>query len=216
MQQARLRLAPREFAEDCPILIGNEQQETGMKITQRFFFFAIVSLAYHAAVWAAAEPREVYEWMTQLEGEWVLSPLDAQEGNAANHPTVAPLLGTEQVAIEFKRIARDSTIQEDLLPGTERQMVTMYHCRDSSCTAVKATHYCAKRNQPEFLASLDSTAAQLVFECDMNTELCQSWDSHIHRITHELSDDGRHLKTVYSSYLNGEYEKDTIYHFDRK
>ena len=187
-----------------------------MRITQRLLFFAIVSLAYSATVSAAAEPREVYEWMKQLEGEWVLSPLEAQEGNAASHPTVAPLLGTQEVGIEFKRIARDSTIQEDLLPGTERQMVTMYHCRDASCSGVKATHYCAKRNQPEFLASLDSTATRLVFDCDMDTELCQSWDAHIHRITHELSDDGRHLRAVYSSYMNGEYEKDTIYHFDRK
>lgn len=187
-----------------------------MRFTQHLLFSAIVSLAWSAAVSAATEPREVYEWIKQLEGEWTLSPLEAQEGNAANHPTVAPLLGTDQVAIEFSRIARDSTIQEDLLPGTERQMVTMYHCRDASCTAVKATHYCAKRNQPEFLASLDSTATQLVFECDMDTELCLSWDAHIHRITHELSNGGGHLKTVYSSYMNGEYEKDTIYHFDRK
>ena len=50
----------------------------------------------------------------------------------------------------------------------------------------------------------------------MNTELCQSWDDHLHRITHELSADGRHLRAVYSSYMNGEHSKDTIFHFDRK
>jgi len=61
-----------------------------------------------------------------------------------------------------------------------------------------------------------STPEKLVFECDMNTELCQSWDDHLHRITHELSADGRHLRAVYSSYMNGEHSKDTIFHFDRK
>ena len=187
-----------------------------MNFTYRIVLIGLMLTVYSAQASAAAEARQVYEWMKQLQGEWTLSPSDVQEGNAANHPTVAPLLGTDEVAIAFSLIARDSTIQEDLLPGTERQMVTMYHCRDSSCTAVKATHYCAKRNQPEFLASLDSTANRLVFECDMDTELCQSWDSHIHRITHELTADGRHLKTVYSSYTNGEFEKDTIYHFDMK
>ncbi len=85
--------------------------------------------------------------------------------------------------MEFKLIGRDSTVQEDLLPGTVRQMVTMYHCNDNDCSAVKATHYCAKQNQPEFLASSESSAEKLIFECDMSTELCQSWDDHIHRIT---------------------------------
>jgi hypothetical protein len=109
-----------------------------------------------------------------------------------------------------------STVQEDLLPGTERQMVTMYHCRDDACSAVKATHYCVKQNQPQLLASLDSSADKLMFECDMSTDLCQSWDDHVHQITHELTEDGKHLKTVYSSFMNGEHTKDTVYHFDRK
>ena len=95
-------------------------------------------------------------------------------------------------------------------------MVTMYHCRDSSCSAVKATHYCAKGNQPEFVASPGSSPRELIFECDMTTELCQSWDAHIHRITHQLSEDGKHLRAVYSNYLNGEHTGDTVFHFDRK
>jgi hypothetical protein len=171
-----------------------------------------------AAVNAApqAEPEQVYDWLRQLEGEWTLSPAAQQEGKATQRPEVAAMLGTEQLGMKFKLVGRGSTVQEDLLPGTERQMVTMYHCRDASCTALKATHYCAKQNQPEFLASMESTPDRLVFECDMSTELCQSWDDHIHRITHEISADGQHLRAVYSSYMNGEHSKDTIFHFDRR
>lgn len=168
------------------------------------------------SAFAADNPRQVYEWMKQLDGQWVLSPAEQQQGGASKHPLVAPLVGTSEVAMNFKQIGSGSTVQEDLLPGTARQMVTMYHCGDSDCTAVKATHYCVKQNQPEMLASLDSTANRLVFDCDMNTELCQSWDDHVHQISHELSQDGQHLKTVYSSFLNGEHSKETIYHFDRK
>ena len=164
----------------------------------------------------ASDPGQVYQWMKQLEGEWVLSPGAMQEGKAYQHPAVAPMVGGDATAIRFGLLGRGSTVHEDLLPGTEKQTATMYHCRDSSCSAVKATHYCTKQNQPEFLASLDSTADRIVFECDMSTELCQSWNDHIHRITHELSEDGRHLRTVYSSYMNGEHSKDTIYHFDRR
>jgi hypothetical protein len=186
--------------------------KAALSVTATVLFLA--SAATQAA--PRAEPRQLYDWMRQLEGQWTLSPVGQQEGKATQRPEVAAMLGTNQLAMDFKLIGRGSTVQEDLLPGTERQMVTMYHCKDAPCSAVKATHYCAKQNQPEFLASLDSTAVKLVFECDMSTELCQSWDDHIHRITHELSEDGRHLRSVYSSYLNGEHSKDTIFHFDRR
>ena len=162
------------------------------------------------------QPKQIYQWIKQLEGEWLLSGVDSQEGGTKTHPSVVPLFGSEQVAMRFTLIGRESTVQEDLLPGTERQMVTMYHCKDSSCSDVKATHYCAKQNQPEFLASLASSPHELIFECDMGTELCQSWDGHIHRITHRLSEDGAHLRSAYATYLNGEYKSDTVFHFDRK
>jgi hypothetical protein len=162
------------------------------------------------------EPQQVYDWITQLEGQWTLSAVESQEGGTRTHPSVLPLFNTDEIAMEFKLIGREKTVQENLLPGTKRQMVTMYHCKDSSCSAVKATHYCAKGNQPEFLASQESSPGELIFECDMGTELCQSWDNHIHRITHQLSADGMHLRAVYSNFLNGEYTSETIFHFDRK
>ena len=162
------------------------------------------------------EPAQIYDWLKRLEGEWTLSAADIQEGGTKTHPSVVHLLATDVVAMEFKLVGRGSTVQEDLLPGTERQMVTMYHCQDSSCSAVKATHYCAKQNQPEFLASMESSSRELRFDCDMSTDLCQSWDGHIHRITHQLSEDGMHLRAVYSNFLNGEHTSDTVFHFDRK
>lgn len=161
-------------------------------------------------------PQQVFDWLSQLEGEWTLSPVEVQEGGTKTHPSVASLLGRDAVAMRFSLVGRGSTVQEDLLPGTGRQMITMYHCKDDSCSGVKATHYCAKQNQPEFLASMFSSENELLFECDMGTELCQSWDDHIHTIRHELSEDGSHLRAVYSTFLNGEYTRDTIFHFDRK
>jgi hypothetical protein len=180
-----------------------------------FLSALVLPLQAHASS-TPAKPEQVYKWIKQLEGEWVLSAAERQEGQATERPEVAALVGTDTTAMNFKLIGRGSTVQEDLLPGTARQMVTMYHCTDSKCSAVKATHYCAKQNQPEFLASLESASNSLVFDCDMNTELCASWDDHIHRITHEVSEDGRHLRSVYSSYMNGEHTRDTIFHFDRK
>ena len=95
-------------------------------------------------------------------------------------------------------------------------MVTMYHCGDSVCSQVKATHYCVKQNQPEMLVDLSSSADTLTFNCDMSTGLCQSGQDHVHKITHELMNDGQYLKTTCTSYVDGEYSKDSVYVFTRK
>jgi len=162
----------------------------------------------------------LFDWMTEaLKGEWVLSPEAKQTGtDSYKHPAVAPLVGTDATGIAFKLIGRETTIQEDLLPDTAKQMVTMYHCKDIACTTLKATHYCVKQNQPEFIADLAASSAErFVFECDMSTELCQSNEDHVHRIIHELSEDGSHLKVSYLSWQDGKLKNvHSIYHFDRR
>ena len=166
-----------------------------------------------------ADAYDVYEWMESLEGEWVLSPADKQTGtNSYKHKAVFPMLGTDKTGISFKSIGKKSTIQEDLLPNSPKQMVTMYHCKDIECEQIKATHYCVKQNQPEFIANFKkSTPTRIVFDCDMTTEICQSNEDHVHTIIHEITNDGKHLKTSYLSWENKKPKiNSSIYHFDRK
>jgi len=164
----------------------------------------------------ANDGKQIYGSMKTLEGEWVLSSTDKQEGKATKHKLVAPLVGTDAVGMSFKLVGKGSTVQEILLPETKKEMVSMYHCNDPSCSMVKATHYCVKQNQPEMVADLSSTKEVLAYDCDMSTELCQSGRDHIHKIKHELTSGGNHLKTTYTSWKDGRYLKDSIYHFDRK
>lgn len=164
----------------------------------------------------ADDARQIYNSMKGLEGEWVLSSANKQEGKATKHKLVAPLVGTDEVGMSFKLVGKGSTVQENLLPDTKKEMVSMYHCKDASCSQVKATHYCVKQNQPEMTADLSSTTNSLTYNCDMSTELCQSSQNHVHKIKHELSDSGKHLKTTYTSWSDGKYLKDSVYHFDRK
>jgi len=162
---------------------------------------------------------DLYDWMEALKGEWVLSPADKQLGtDSYKHKAVLPIVGTDLPGISFKSIGRNSTIQEDLLPNTKKEMVTMYHCKDLECNNIKATHYCVKQNQPEFIANLKvSTPTRIVFDCDMSTELCQSNEDHVHKIIHEISNDAKHLKSSYLSWENKKQKKNSsIYHFDRK
>jgi len=165
---------------------------------------------------------DVYNRMTSLlMGEWSLSPEDMQVDTtgAYKHKAVYPLVGTEVTASAYKLIGKGATLQEDLLPNTAKQMVTMYHCDDfSDCKEIKATHYCAKKNQPEFLLNTEETTAnKFVFDCDMKTKLCNSDQDHIHKIILEISDNGTHLKSSYLGRKNQKpNEKNSIYHFDKK
>lgn len=186
------------------------------KITFNFLVNFVLISSIHAA---EVDGWGLFAWVESLKGKWVLSPADQQTGTQSYmHHAVLPLVGTNATGISFKLIGGDVTIQEDLLPNTTKQMVTMYHCKDIACTNIKATHYCSKQNQPEFIANLsESSKNRIVFDCDMTTELCQSDEDHVHQIVHEISNEGRHLKTSYFSWENKKPKMDSsVYHFDRK
>lgn len=187
-----------------------------MKILSLAAVIVLSLLSTSASAGNSDSSRDLYLWMTSLEGDWMLAPADQQEGKATHHKLVAPLVGTDTTAIRFRTIGKGSTVQETLLPGTKKEMVTMYHCYDSVCSQVKATHYCVKQNQPEMFADPSSHGDSVVYNCDMNTALCQSRENHIHNISHTLSDGGNRLKTVYSSYADGKAVKQSTYHFVKK
>lgn len=168
---------------------------------------------------ADTDAFDVYDWMASLSGEWTLSSAEKQlDTDSYKHKALEHIVGTSTPAMVFKNIGRDSTIQEDLLPNTKKQMVTMYHCKDLECNNLKATHYCVKQNQPEFIANLEKSApTRIVFDCDMSTELCQSDEDHVHTIIHELTENGGHLKSSYLSWKDKKPKNiSSIYHFDRK
>jgi hypothetical protein len=168
------------------------------------------------------EAMDVYNQMLSvLKGEWSLSPEDKQidTTGAYKNKAINHLVGTDATAIAYKIIGKGATFQEDLLPNTKKQMVTMYHCNNfTDCTELKATHYCAKKNQPEFLLNTkETTKDKFVFDCNMKTELCNSDEDHVHKLIHEVSNNGKHLKSSYLGWKNQKLnKKNSIYHFDKK
>ena len=187
-----------------------------MKIA-RLIAFLFFSLAL-SSVWAGTSSLNNYKTLALLDGDWILAPAGTQEGGATKKGPAAELIGTDKTAISFKVIGKGSTLQENLLPGTGKEMATMYHCNDfKDCSQLQATHYCAKQNQPELVLDVANTNDRvIVMTCDMNTPLCNAAEGHVHKIKHELSQDSNHLITTYTIYSNGKFEKDSIYHFDRK
>ncbi|SFV71170.1 hypothetical protein MNB_SV-13-762 [hydrothermal vent metagenome] len=182
-----------------------------------FFVFCSLLLAESKPITA----EEAFERMGKvLSDKWSLSPKEAQidSTGAYKNKAIAHLVGTQIMATEYKIIGGGATLQENLLPNTAKAMKTMYHCDDFvDCTQLKATHYCAKGNQPAFLLNeKKSTKDTFVFDCDMRTKLCNSDEDHVHTMIFELSNESNHLK---ASYLSWKYQKlkkkHSIYHFDR-
>lgn len=187
-----------------------------MKFISYIFIFSL-TLGFNS-VQADTNALNHYATLTILDGDWVLSPVDVQEGGSTKKGPAAEIIGTDNTAISFKVVGKGSAVQESLLPGTVKEMVSMYHCDDfNNCLQVQAKHYCAKQNQPELiLDAAKSSDSVIIMACDMNTTLCNSAAGHVHGIKHELSQDNEHLKVTYTIYKDGKYENDSIYHFDRK
>ena len=185
-----------------------------------FAFILYVSTSFIHAT--DIDPEDLFEYIkTSLLGEWKLSAADKQINttDAYKHPYVLPLVGTEATGISYKYIGYGSTLQEDLLPNTKKQMVTMYHCDDYiDCSKILATHYCTKMNQPQFILDLNSTTKKkIIFNCDMSTKLCNDKEDHIHQIIMEFSNKGKHLKSSYLGWTDQKpNKKNSIYHFDKK
>ena len=190
-----------------------------MTQTTTFLLTLFTTFLLSTYLYANTDAFDIYDWMESLKGEWILSPAKKQVGTQSyKSKALESILGTTKPGMVFKSIGRDSAIQEDLLPNTAKQMVTMYHCKDLECNNLKATHYCVKQNQPEFIANLElSTSTRIVFDCDMSTDICKSDEDHVHKIIHEITNSGKHLKSSYLSWENKKPKANSsIYHFDRK
>ena len=102
----------------------------------------IVMSLLSAGAMANSSANDVYNWTSKLAGDWKLAPAEQQVGKATTKGPAGKMMNTEQTAISFQMTGRGSAIQEVLLPGTKKEMVTMYHCYNKECSWVKATHYC--------------------------------------------------------------------------
>jgi len=168
------------------------------------------------------EPMDVYNHMVKtLDGEWKLSPEKEQVNTqkAYTNKYVFPLVGTDTTAIAYTMVGFGSSLEEDLLPDTKKEMITMYHCDDYvDCTQLLATHYCTKMNQPEFILNVKNTTKEkIIFDCNMKTKLCNSNEDHVHTIIIEVSEEEKHLKMSYLGWTDQNLnKKNSIYHFDKK
>jgi len=129
-----------------------------------------------------AQPGEVvglnaFAKMKTLAGEW--------EGQTVHDGHVLPTTTT------FKAVADDSVVLDDLAPGTQHEMVTMFHMDG---TRLLATHYCSNHNQPRLVAVSGSDPNVIEFEFLDATNLPDAAARHMTHIKFIVVDSEHHIE----------------------
>jgi hypothetical protein len=111
------------------------------------------------------EAKAAFARLKTLAGEWKVAEL---EGVHAQHDG----------KITYKVTAGGSTVMETFFPGSDHEMVSMYHLDGDELVL---THYCAAKNQPRMkLDRQASTPDQYLFVFDGGTGFDPAKDLHIH------------------------------------
>lgn len=110
----------------------------------------------------------------------------------------------EGAIIRFSTEERDSVVSETFFPGTQEQMVTMYHLDGPNLVA---THYCTAGNQPQLKLNVaeskipgpGSSAGSYVFDYVGASNLRGNNDSHMGGYTLTVIDD-HHIASTHTVY----------------
>jgi len=120
---------------------------------------AIIALA--ASVGGPVDGKAAFERLKSLAGEW--------QGTAGGEPRMP-------ASVRYELGSGGTIVRELLFPGTEHEMLSVYHLVDGQLVA---THYCAMGNQPRFKLQA-ATADELVFGFDGGTNFAPAKDTHVH------------------------------------
>jgi hypothetical protein len=122
----------------------------------------------------AAAGAAALEAIKQLAGTWVQVGEDGKP--------------TERVMTRFRVTSGGSAVEETILPGTEHEMVSMYHLDGD---ALMMTHYCAMGNQPRMKAEPSGDPKKIVLKFAGATNLKSENDMHMHEGTITLLEPNR-------------------------
>jgi hypothetical protein len=160
-----------------------------MKIHSEFPLLAIALLA--VAIPATGEEKATpvnvkrFEALKQLAGEWVEVGKEGKPG--------------DKVVSSIRVTSAGTAVQETLFPGSDHEMVTMYHLDGDDLVL---THYCSLGNQPRLRAEPGKDVDRIVFKFVGAGNLKSSDDHHINGATFTL--DGKdHFKAEWVSCKEG-------------
>jgi hypothetical protein len=141
----------------------------------------------------ASKAQPALDQLKTLQGEWVWA--DGQNKGKPIARYVVASAGT--------------VIVETLFPGTDHEMVTVYHLDGDR---LMMTHYCAAGNQPQMHA--EPATDKLVFTCTGGSNMKSEDEGHMHAMTLTFVDSD-HLKAEWTWRESGKDGTKT-FNMDRK
>lgn len=113
--------------------------------------------------------------------------------------------------VEFGVTAAGSAVRETMLPGTDHEMVNMYHMDGDS---LLVTHYCATGNQPRMRATT-AAADRIEFEFDSVTNMAAA-DQHTMANLAIVWVDPDHIRQEWRSSVAGKPTDPTVFELSRR
>jgi hypothetical protein len=130
------------------------------------------------------------EQLKKLAGTWVEADKDGKP--------------TDKVVSVVKVTAGGSAVSETIFPGTEQEMLSVYHLDHGDLVM---THYCMLGNQPKMKADPKSPKNQIKFEFAGGTNFDPAKDMHMHEGTLTFVDDD-HIEFSGCAWVNGKPAED--------
>ena len=143
-------------------------------------------------------PGPTLSIIERMGGDWVAVGEDGRPG--------------EELVITSRLTAGGSAVIETVFPGTENEMVTVYHMDGDDLVL---THYCVAGNQPHMRARRDSPAGSVVFECQGGSNIVSAEDAHMHRAVLQIQDED-HVHSVWSMFQGTQNTYTADFHLVRK
>ena len=149
-----------------------------------------IAMATLSVLTAAEEPpaatgAQQFEALRKLVGDWVEVGEDGKP--------------TEKVLSSIRLTAGGSALCETIFPGTDKEMITMYHLDGSD---LLLTHYCILGNQPRLKAEHGKDPHHIAFKYLNGTNLNSEKDHHMHQATFTLVDND-HFQSEWASCEGG-------------
>lgn len=178
-----------------------------MRTKMSFVLLAVLLLAGFAVATATAneeafDAQAAFDRLAEMAGTWT--------GGAKGEGEAEEASGHE-VKHTFQVSAAGNVIMETMNPGTDHEMINMYHLDGDDLVL---THYCAGGNQPRMrIVAEASTADHFVFDYDGGTNLDPATDPHIHAANLTFGDGT--LESVWIPYNAGEPAGKMAFHLTR-
>lgn len=142
-----------------------------------------------------------FERIKSLAGEWSGTFGDAGQAVPAE--------------IRYRVTAGGSAVEETMAPGSEYEMVTLYHLDGGR---LMLTHYCAAGNQPRMVAQPAAMSGEhptIHFDFVDATNLASPMDGHMHQAEIEF-DGSNHIESRWTYFKDGKPGENARFDLVRK